>query len=59
MKILIVVEGGVVQEVRGSTGEAIDVEILDLDSDEMDGDDRDRVVKESNEKYPYVLLFLL
>lgn len=56
MKILIIVEDGVVQEVRGSTEQTIDVEILDLDSQEMDGDDKDAATEKANEECPYVLL---
>lgn len=52
MKILIVIDKGVVQEVRGSNGQAIEVDILDFD----DTEDTETAREKVEEEYPYILL---
>lgn len=52
MKIIIVIDAGVVQEVRGSNGQAIDVEILDLG----DTEDTETAMEKVEEEYPFILL---
>ena len=52
LKLIIVIEGGVVQEVRGSNGQAIEVDILDLG----DTEDTETALEKVEEEYPYILL---
>ena len=52
MKIIIIIESGVVQEVRGSNGQAIEVDILDLG----DTEDTETAMEKVEEEYPFILL---
>lgn len=59
MEIVIIIKSGVVQEVRGSNGQAIKVKILDLDDISENSEDPDAselAEKRAEKEYPYVLL---